>query len=65
MSALWITRDSSGVVTAGYVAQYCEPQILKDWKKEGRKPELVDCGPGKSVLVGAPLPDTARIIDTN
>lgn len=65
MSAAWITRDKDGVVSAAYVAQHCDPSILRDWRRDGRTPELVDCGPGNGIRVGAPLPDTARVIDTN
>ncbi len=64
MSAAWITRDKDGIIDAAYVAAYSTPELLRDWRMGGRKPELVDLGPDAGVTIGAPLPDTARIIDT-
>lgn len=64
MTAAWITRDKDGVVTAGIIAQYADAADLKAWRKDGRKPELVDFGPGNGCKVGVRLPETARVIDT-
>jgi len=65
MSAVWITRDKDGIITAGYVAQHTDSSDLRALAKAGRKPELVDFGAGNGCKIGAPLPPHAVIIDTD
>lgn len=51
--AIWIARDENGIVQAASVAEYTQPDTLKEWRKNGQTPEMVHA---ESVTLGRPLP---------
>jgi len=59
MPAIWISRNEAGIIEAASVAEYTDPSTLKEWRDEGRKPELVEA---ENVTLNRPLSANARII---
>lgn len=59
MPAIWIVRTEDGVVDGASVAEWTDPQTLKKWRDEGRKPELIVA---ETVTLLRPLPAGIDII---
>lgn len=59
MPAIWITRNEAGIVRAASVAEFTAPETIKEWREQGRFPELVEA---EFVQINRPLPDTARVM---
>jgi hypothetical protein len=59
MPAIWITRNEAGIVRAASVAEFTRPETIKEWRDQGRKPELIEA---ESVTLNQLLPATIRIV---
>lgn len=59
MPAIWITRNEAGIVRAASVAEYTDPKTIREWREQGRSPELIEA---EFVQLNAPLPPGIRVI---
>jgi hypothetical protein len=53
LTAFWIVRNGAGVVRAASVAEFTDPKTIKEWRDEGRHPELIEAD---EIQLNRPLP---------
>jgi len=61
MAIAWITRNAEGIVRVWSVVEFTRPEILAEWSKDGRMPELVDYGDAV-LIINRQLPLGATVL---
>ena len=62
VTVAWICLDGAGDIDCAYLVHVTEPEDIREWKRAGRNPQLIDFH-GARIVFGKPIPQAARILE--